>query len=826
MNMEKNTEDYQIENMLENWQKKSLDNQALLAAQSRVWSKIESKLSNSNLVSKNILNPIMSDNQSTELKSLVKNTTPTKSWFLQPLGISVLSVSLLIVIVGGATTFYVLKSPNQTKPQTIANTIKSTPDSLDSNSQYAKLDLSLDEIRSKATVKLNTLTNGVSLDEIQASSAKSPKMISKVAAGGFGSGGDATLTNVPTPEILVKEKGIADNIVYYTENLTTESNGGYLYTYLSNNSNFDLTKPIKSQSWSSANYSKYVLSQDGKTISYNTYSPEFSVEYRGGKYAVKEFFDQKIYLSGISQDSSNANTEINFLRSILSDTTLKDGGKQEIKGKTYKVLESDPSKQGYDSSYAGDIFTIKYYIDQEKLSVYKTENFKNKILVSSTTQTGYQELKEPKLDDIFGVNDLNKIEIKSIKGQFYSDESQNLEKVMSKADIFYPSNLNEIDLKNNFTAYDSSIYLESESNKLKNTIAFDPGLDQAYLESLLNQPIITYALNNLSVNVFKTKVADEQFLLVKEKAKKTIKIDGKDIEVSYKVVTYEYGPSQGGGVEAAVKAPAPESFYRLEFTAPNGLFYQFVEYKYDTAAGLYTLSENINLVKLNTCLATKINDYQQRKQQSYPDLNYDASLEDISKNNRILPGDLSKKYKLELSGISKSRKLGSLSTCDQFLFSDYDLQNCLIEKYNGYRLDFYENTSLEKLNLGIKESSEYPGSLTFVVLDAKLEDIEMAKYVEQIKQNNLQTNPSFSSINYQKNQLVTRYKIDGNLVKPLSFFAKGDKTIIVSESNLKENEILELVNNASVDKDTTTLSNQLKKAKTPQLVDIPQLMNK
>ena len=47
MNMDKNVQDYQVENMLENWQKKPLDDKALLAAQNRVWSKIETSISNS-----------------------------------------------------------------------------------------------------------------------------------------------------------------------------------------------------------------------------------------------------------------------------------------------------------------------------------------------------------------------------------------------------------------------------------------------------------------------------------------------------------------------------------------------------------------------------------------------------------------------------------------------------------------------------------------------------------------------------------------------------------------------------------------------------------
>ena len=107
MNMEKNTEDYQIENMLENWQKKSLDNQALLAAQSRVWSKIESKLSNSNLVSKNILNPIMSDNQNmAQNHPSVNQSKSVKPWYLRPLTLSISGMAIVLIAIAVSGMVY------------------------------------------------------------------------------------------------------------------------------------------------------------------------------------------------------------------------------------------------------------------------------------------------------------------------------------------------------------------------------------------------------------------------------------------------------------------------------------------------------------------------------------------------------------------------------------------------------------------------------------------------------------------------------------------------------------------------------------------------
>lgn len=828
--MEKKTEDYQVENMLENWQKKPLDDKALLAAQSRVWSKIQAKVSNSNPISNNLSNLSMADNQNMEEKSssTISGVKSPKSWFLKPLGLSLISLSLVIILAGITTTVYIQNLQTQLALKQNLNSQKTQK----ADPSLAKLDLSLDEIRSKATIKLNTITNGVSLEEIQAASDKAPKMLSTALnAGGMGSGGGNTSSaNAPTPEILVKEKGIVDNVVYYTENISQETGEGYLYTYLSKTPGFDIKKPIKSQSWNSANYSKYILSQDGKIINYNTYSPDFSVDYKSGKYAIKELFDQKIYLSGIDQTLSYSNSEISYLRSILTDTTLKDGGKQEIDGKTYKILETDTSKMGVDTT--GDSYSIKYYIDQERLSVYRTENYINKKLVNTATQTNYQEIKDPKLDDIFGVKDLGQIPIQTITGSTFNNNDQDLLKIIAKADIFIPKDLSENSIKNNFYASDSSVYTDSQSSKLRNTKDFDPSLDDEYLKTLLNPPLISYSVNSISVNVFKTKPEDEQMLKVQNDASKIIKIDGKDVQSRYKSVTYEYGPSQGAGIDTTTKAPEPETFYRLEFTPSNGLFYQIIEYKsYDGSSEIYTQGKNINLVKLDNTLATKVYTYQQDRQKSYPDIDYEAKLESISKNIRILPGDLLKSDKMVLSGIVKSKKLGSLSTCDQFLTSGYDLQNCLVEKYNGFSLNFYEKTDLNTSTQSTTSGNPTAipamlNDLTLSVLDQKFDSIDLSKFVDTINANNPITK-NVSNIVTQINATNKEYYYsDGFSGNTTYFIAVGDKTLMATSYALGKDRVLEIVKNSALDKDFSVLSNQHKESLIPQPVDLPVLMNK
>ena len=257
-----------------------------------------------------------------------------------------------------------------------------------------------------------------------------------------------------------------------------------------------------------------------------------------------------------------------------------------------------------------------------------------------------------------------------------------------------------------------------------------------------------------------------------------------------------------------------------------------MEYKsYDGSAEIYTQGKNINLVKLDNTLATKIYTYQQDKQKSYPDIDYEAKLEGISKNIRILPGDLLKSDKMVLSGVVKSKKLGSLSTCDQFLTSGYDLQNCLVEKYNGFTLNFYEKTDLNTpAQLTTSGSSTaipvMANDLTFSVLDQKFENIDLSKFVETINVNNPITK-NVSNIVTQINAANKEYYYsDGNNGNTTYFIAVGDKTIMATSYALSKDRVLEIVKNSVLDKDFSALSNQHKESLTPQPVDLPALMNK
>ena len=146
MNMDKNVQDYQVENMLENWQKKPLDDKALLAAQNRVWSKIETSISNS-LETSNKSQIMPESNLENQSQNISTHPKPLKSWFLRPLGLSLISLSLVIILVGVTTTFYIksLQSQLLQKQDQISQNINQKSQSTDPG--FAKLDLSLDEIR-------------------------------------------------------------------------------------------------------------------------------------------------------------------------------------------------------------------------------------------------------------------------------------------------------------------------------------------------------------------------------------------------------------------------------------------------------------------------------------------------------------------------------------------------------------------------------------------------------------------------------------------------------------------------------------------------------
>ncbi len=815
MNMDKQVQDFEVENMLENWQKTPLQPTTWLAAKDRIWSKISAKTLNldtdsqfSNLQSKS---PMSSENPQSDLSTIqttssnkLKNPKP---WFLQPLNLSLISLAMILIIGGGAGLVYLNQSNQKLNEQLALR--KEMKNSKTALNPISKTDLSLDEIRGLATIKLSNYTNGASLDEIQSSSSKNVATQPNTTGGLGGAGAPvANPTSIkkevqtPTSEALVKEKGIVDKVVYYTENLNTETNDGIAFPFLKNVPGFDINKPVKTQSWTSANYSKYITSQDGKIFSYNIYTPEYSVDFKGGKYAVKEIFDQKLFLSGFSQDVPN--TELSSLKSILSDASLKDSGRQDIDGKNYKVLETDTAKMATDpNSNDNNITTTKYYLDTAKLSVFRVEYYTNKILVSSSTQTNYQEYKDPNLSELFGVSDLGQTEIKTVKRPVYQDSINDLSDISKKMALYVPANVTEKELKMSFSAYNTSYYDSSEIDQLTNTKDFDPSLDDTYLKTSLNPAVAEYYLNNFFSSAYRKPVISEEGLKIKLQRNQTIKLDGKDTAAVYKEV---YSEGQ-------------EIFYQLEFESPDGLWYKISEYPSNLPVGqapVLAQSKNIKLTKLSSDLVDKITNFQKDRSASFADIDSESKLEDISKNIRILPGDLSKDYKISLYMVSKSRKVGSASKCEKYLDSGYSLIGCLIEQYNGFTLNFYEKyDSNIAFSSTVGANSIGPKDLNFSVLDTKFENLDLAKYAKLITENTpLSTQNTSSSISGDEKIKEFNYN-DGYTNMTIYFSAYKDKTIVISSSSLVRAQLLDILKKSDFDRDLNVLLAQIKESKMP-----------
>jgi hypothetical protein len=821
MNMDKKTEDFQVENMLENWQKKPLDDQALLAAQNRVWSKIQAKTSNSNLVSNNLSNISMADNQNNAAQISPSNITkPLKPWYLRTLTLSVSAFAVVLMAAGIGSMVY-LNQQNQKLAEQLALQ-KELQNSKVAINPVSKTDLSLDEIRGLATTKLNAITGGVPLDEIQSSLAKAPLASNKMSPTGSGGGPSTSkVADAPTPETLFKEKNInnvADKTVYYTEDITTEKEEGFSYSYLNTNPNYDKKKPVKTQSWTSTNYSKYVLSQDDKIISYNVYSINYGIDYRGGKFAIKENFDNSQYFNGLSSPVAGTvdNSELGWLKSLLSDKSLKDEGLVKIDGKDYKVLATDPNFNVDTNSKMAvpvpteDQYVTKYFIDISKFSLYKTETYLGKTLKSQTVRSGYQEINNPDLSNLFSGKDLKNIPIKEVQGYVSGDIESSVANFVTKYKIIIPDGSN---IKtNNLYAFDASLYNESESSKLRNSIDFDPNADPNYLESIKSAAQGTYSIMGISANINKIEPGELQGIDLISETKKQFKIDGQSISGVLKSYNYSQGDNGDENVTKIKSAPITPSKipsnFELAFKDPDtNLFYSLIEYTDPNTPNIKSVlsKKDLSFTTLDIVTAKSIDIYQKGRNESYPQLN-DVDFNAINAENRLIPGDLLKSYEIKASNFSKSTRVTGVATCDKYLDSVYSIDSCLIDKYNGFTL-FYNQ---------VKQDTPNFTYLNYSFLNTKYEDLDIGFLVNKIRENsdteakiNIEKTDSYSTIVFKDYNNVDNY---------LFFFKLKDKTVLLN-TNLDKNKVTKIVSEIALDKDLSALNIQIQKSKASSCFD-------
>lgn len=509
---------------------------------------------------------------------------------------------------------------------------------------------------------------------------------------------EETQTKTFYSKVEVSAPSITDFSGYY---------GGYYYPGISYGSKkhpkVDYTKPLTIETWTGSTSSKTLTSQGSNIISLNIYSPEFSIDYRGGKYAIMTTFEgDRNYFLGIT-NSEEQNPDLQFVKFIVSENqNVKKVGTKVVDGKTLTIFE-----ESYDNSMMQPIpaatgepvvqkSVTKYYVDLDEFKVKLTEYYGDDKLVYSVKALLSESFANDDASKVKDYSEISKVEMKKIVQNIdqYGSQTQKLTEFIKKHPIYYS---NEIQATINW-ANDYDVMQQSDqSYMLYQNADFDPTFDPAQYENMNDSHSASYMQDKISINISKKNMREEDPNYFgsgtkTEKQEMTITIDGKEKKATLYKDTYEDKMNLAPTGSESVVANAYTN-YSLVFQADNSEWYTINEYPIpDISTGvnndLLISKPGFALITLTPAKAEEMDKLNEEKEKANPKIEYNTqSLDSIDKNIRLLPGDLSPSFDMILSSVVKSSIKGSESTCDKFFLKDMPIE-CLIEKYNGFKLSF------------------------------------------------------------------------------------------------------------------------------------------
>jgi hypothetical protein len=507
----------------------------------------------------------------------------------------------------------------------------------------------------------------------------------------------------------------AESKVHYSEYLVNMNSEKSISAFQGNtifgpvpqgNPKIDYTKTIKIQIWMSPSYSKYVVSQNDQIATFSLYTPEFAVNYLGGKYAIKANFDTAQYFSAYAGEDAG-NPELQFLKSVLSsNSNIKEIGTKEIDGKNYIVYEMKSAADGgtavpfINSGNVRDIasdtsaianYTTKFYVEKENFQLEIVENYiADELLLSTKINASQDFMLDKNEKGPFVFSDLGNLEVKELAiSTVVSTYTLSVSTFAKRYSAYYLANINEpitnpIDLKDQLnnpyeklvnTKEFNPLYVESQKTEVRQIANYNQGqvfvliYDKEPVSQTEDNEFVKYKKTNIKINLAKVETAA---VFVEQSITKPIAIDKQEENTS--------------GVTKPSISPALTISYIL-FKAPNGLYYQINESLPNPNTNVkYLKKEGFSLDLVTSEKALQMDAEVKARNDAIPSIKV-TSLSKINMDMRLLPGDLSVGYGFKALNIYASTKPGSLSTCDKYGQTTNSI-DCLVEKYDGFKISF------------------------------------------------------------------------------------------------------------------------------------------
>jgi hypothetical protein len=541
-------------------------------------------------------------------------------------------------------------------------------------------------------------------------------------------------------------------------------------------------------------WSKYVSKTNDTFTSYEISTPQKNISFYGGKYAIEEENSPgfiRYYGAPYSNDEQ-------FLTSIATDSqNYKKLENQTVEGKKVEVYEFNPGmavtpvganttlpiKGAFEPNIQS--FSNRYYFDAETFTLIREENYQNNELVYRRT---LQKLSNSTLDlakGLFDSSDMNElgfgtVEVKKIQSVYPLNNSfaEQVQKdsllvlpVGTKLKTFYSFNSKQ-------DAINTSLRTSKDFNPNTNFYPIFPEISNPAQDIEYN-----YSYNNFNTFILQKEpdlTSNSQLIsgTIKSTTDKTITVNNQVVPAKSYIASYDFSEDQN------------ES---LSFSY-NGKFVLINSYKDPVITNLYL--PTLNQAKEIDSIVLKVS-------QSYPSFIYQNSLNDITKELRFLPGDISNKgYILN----SANKNTNDKTDCDYIKpIEQYNIFSCAIAKSSGVYYDFTPKAN-EIVGGDAVVKNSFEPSFSWGVVNGKIE--LPASYLSVF---NKEVQLFVSDVDGAKKAVISEL----GYTQTLYMFEKDSKTVLISinsdsTSILPDQSFFKtLVEQSSIDKDLDTLNKQI-----------------
>lgn len=806
---------YQVLNSLN---KKSIDSSELAKAKTRVWNQLSHSIAESN--------------SSTEAKESVSKVTKFLFHYSYRKSFLTLGVIALVLIFSTGSVVYFNNKNKSNKNSPTANVNQNSPASKENTVLKELAAARFKELSGISYTEYKAVINPTSPSQGNQDS-KNSKPESPVLDKSTGS---VTLPGTPQEIILNKEKAadlgkkaesVAEQKVTYSEQEIkigdVEKDSDFISLYYGVNSGkhprIDYSKPVILKTWNGLNYSKRELLQDNKVVLFSLNSPEYSIDYLGGRYAVKQIYSSPMYLEGIVDGVNSLNSEAEFLRNILENKDLKTFEPKVVDGRTLLPLElptrtiipSSPSDtpkslpEGNVSNPAalettvplntttptlsptstltptpissGVSTTSRFYVDKDKFQLYMVEEYRDGRVAMTLKNISTKDLtvaKDKITTDIFNENDISGIEIKKVQVNYddvVSSKESKLADFIKKYNVYYVSGYDidissVYDIKSNEQKSQLSVLYSNKDFNPLITTSITPESKSALLGQYM-QGLVSFYIFAEEPETLNAKFPDSK------KTSINLSIDG----VSTPATLIEVNPnlSEGGPVKSGTEekmpaeiAPVKVKYSEVVFKSNQGYWYKFSSSEDPT--GKVKFKEGLEMKKLDEQKARELDNKKEEKEKNNPQLSQ-VKLDQIPQEMRLLPGDL--KAKGFTAGVlEKSSKKGSESNCDKYYLDTYPI-NCITEKLDGFNITFVGTNTPDKELPNNKDMPVAKGvSFSYVVVKAKADDAKALIQKVDWK------------VMYQKSEPYVLKEFDGKTVILIGALSKEEMNKILDNVRL------------------------------------------